>query len=250
MRPRQRVMRQTGMRTAEIRGRRILADIDNAAANGARAREQFEQGIAVAAPDRARELRQVLVERAEHLQHGVVLLSRQIAVGKRPPAHVEERVLIPLVAGAGRHDLLGKNVQRRTWNMHAIESAVDDALRDAGVTRVAEIMSADLLVVAPEDTLGEVAERMRERDVGSALVAEYGRLIGILTSRDMLRALAHSNARSVYARTWNPPWGEYGGDTTALAVHVVTAPCHVAALPVAVNLGCSAVRSASVEVGA
>ena len=33
---------------------------------------------------------------------------------------------------------------------------------------------------------------------------------------DMLRALAGSNARSVFARTWNPPWGEYGGDTTAL----------------------------------
>ena len=41
-----------------------------------------------------------------------------------------------------------------------------------------------------------------------------------------------------------------GGDTTALAVHVATAPCHIAALPVAVNLGCSAVRSATVEVSA
>lgn len=40
-----------------------------------------------------------------------------------------------------------------------------------------------------------------------------------------------------------------GGDTTALAVHLVTAPCHIAALPVAVNMGCCAVRSASVEVG-
>ena len=39
-----------------------------------------------------------------------------------------------------------------------------------------------------------------------------------------------------------------GGDTTALAVHVATAPCHIAALPVAVNLGCSAVRSATIEV--
>ena len=38
-----------------------------------------------------------------------------------------------------------------------------------------------------------------------------------------------------------------GGDTTALAVHVETAPCHIAALPVAVNLGCCAVRSATVE---
>ncbi len=40
-----------------------------------------------------------------------------------------------------------------------------------------------------------------------------------------------------------------GGATTALAVHVVTAPCHIAALPVAVNLGCSSLRTATVEIG-
>jgi fumarate hydratase subunit alpha len=38
-----------------------------------------------------------------------------------------------------------------------------------------------------------------------------------------------------------------GGRTTALGVNVETAPCHIAALPVAVNMGCSAVRSARVE---
>jgi len=43
-----------------------------------------------------------------------------------------------------------------------------------------------------------------------------------------------------------------GGDTTALAVHIQTAACHMAALPVAVNLGCCAQRSVSyeLEVGA
>lgn len=46
------------------------------------------------------------------------------------------------------------------------------------------------LVVAPEDTLGEVAEKMRVEDVGSAVVAAYGHLVGILTSRDLLRAFA------------------------------------------------------------
>ncbi len=51
-------------------------------------------------------------------------------------------------------------------------------------------MSSDPLVVAPEDTLGEVAERMRNRDVGSAVVVDYGRLIGILTTRDLLTAFA------------------------------------------------------------
>ncbi len=39
-----------------------------------------------------------------------------------------------------------------------------------------------------------------------------------------------------------------GGTTTALGVNVLTAPCHIAALPVAVNLGCSAMRSVTVEV--
>lgn len=38
-----------------------------------------------------------------------------------------------------------------------------------------------------------------------------------------------------------------GGRTTAVAVHVETAPCHIAALPVAVNAGCSALRSAHRE---
>ncbi len=39
-----------------------------------------------------------------------------------------------------------------------------------------------------------------------------------------------------------------GGTTTALGVKVLTAPCHIAALPVAVNMGCSAMRTATVEV--
>jgi len=39
-----------------------------------------------------------------------------------------------------------------------------------------------------------------------------------------------------------------GGRTTALGVRVLTAPCHIAALPVAVNMGCCAVRTATLEV--
>lgn len=38
-----------------------------------------------------------------------------------------------------------------------------------------------------------------------------------------------------------------GGATTALGVRVQTAPCHIAALPVAVNMGCSAMRRATCE---
>jgi sulfide:quinone oxidoreductase len=84
-----------------------------------------------------------------------------------------------------------------------VVAAVEDALRDSEVQRVGDVMSEHLLVAAPEDTLGEIADRMVELGVGSALIAAYGRLIGILTSRDMLHAIASrvhpSEAR---ARQW------------------------------------------------
>lgn len=38
-----------------------------------------------------------------------------------------------------------------------------------------------------------------------------------------------------------------GGHTTALGVRVATAACHIAALPVAINMGCSALRRATYE---
>jgi CBS domain-containing protein len=71
------------------------------------------------------------------------------------------------------------------------------------VTTLGELMSRDVVAVAPEDTLGEAAERMAASDVGSAVVLEHGRLIGILTERDLLKAVAgrvHSSEARV--REW------------------------------------------------
>ena len=51
-------------------------------------------------------------------------------------------------------------------------------------------MSRDVLAVAPEDTLGEAAQQMADLAIGSAVVLEHGRLIGILTERDVLKAMA------------------------------------------------------------
>lgn len=39
-----------------------------------------------------------------------------------------------------------------------------------------------------------------------------------------------------------------GGNSTALAVHVLSHPCHIASLPVAVNLNCNSARHASVTI--
>jgi CBS domain-containing protein len=51
-------------------------------------------------------------------------------------------------------------------------------------------MSRDLLTVGPLVPLTEVAKRMVSRDVGAVLVMEGERLVGILTERDVLRAVA------------------------------------------------------------
>src|SRR6187402_1750095 len=55
---------------------------------------------------------------------------------------------------------------------------------------LADVMRTEVIDVAPEDTLGEVAGRMSAVNVGAVVVKDYGRLIGILTERDMLKAMA------------------------------------------------------------
>lgn len=58
------------------------------------------------------------------------------------------------------------------------------------MTQLSEVMRENFITVAPEDTLGEVAQQMVELNVGSVIVKDFGRLIGILTERDLLKAMA------------------------------------------------------------
>jgi len=51
-------------------------------------------------------------------------------------------------------------------------------------------MSRDLLTVEPGMPVVSVAQRLAERNVGAVLVLEDGRLAGIMTERDLMRAVA------------------------------------------------------------
>jgi CBS domain-containing protein len=60
--------------------------------------------------------------------------------------------------------------------------------------------------VAPEDTIGEAAQKMVDAGRGAAAVSDFGRLIGILTDRDVMRSVAartHSSEERV--RAWMTP---------------------------------------------
>jgi CBS domain-containing protein len=54
---------------------------------------------------------------------------------------------------------------------------------------VSAVMSANLLTAAAGDALTDAAHRMAERRVGAIIVTEGTRLTGIMTERDVLRAV-------------------------------------------------------------
>jgi CBS domain-containing protein len=70
------------------------------------------------------------------------------------------------------------------------------------VSVVSEHMSQDLLTVAAGDRLGEAAKRMVARGVGAVLVIEGERLEGILTERDLMRAVASGYSDDAQVRDW------------------------------------------------
>ena len=59
------------------------------------------------------------------------------------------------------------------------------------MSTVEETMSRAVLKVRPEDTLEQAAQAMIERKTGSAVVTKGEALVGIVTERDVLRAVAN-----------------------------------------------------------
>jgi CBS domain-containing protein len=51
--------------------------------------------------------------------------------------------------------------------------------------RIRDVMTESVVTAAPEASVREVAETMRERNVGSVVLVERGRPVGFLTDRDL-----------------------------------------------------------------
>lgn len=90
--------------------------------------------------------------------------------------------------------------------------------------------------------------------VGVGLGGDF-ELACILSKKALLRRVRSSHKEAFYARLEKDLLGRInalglgpqglGGDTTALAVFIETAPCHIASLPAAVNIECHAHRHKS-----
>lgn len=84
---------------------------------------------------------------------------------------------------------------------------------------VAEIMATELVHVDAALALADAATRMNERRVGAALVLDGERLAGILTERDVLRAVAESRVEGTTVADWmtGHPETVEPSDTTGVA---------------------------------
>lgn len=90
---------------------------------------------------------------------------------------------------------------------------------------VGEVMSTTLLTVDATALLTEAAAQMDARGVGAALVMNGERLSGILTERDVLRAVATGGVEGTKVGAWmthDPDTvepGERPGHAAAIMIH-------------------------------
>jgi len=68
------------------------------------------------------------------------------------------------------------------------------------VSEILKVKGDILYTVSPDRPLVEAVEIMAERDIGSLVVMEYGELVGMLTFREVMKAL-HANQGSVGSNT-------------------------------------------------
>ncbi len=91
--------------------------------------------------------------------------------------------------------------------------------------KVSDLPPGELLSVDPETTVAEVARRMRKDDSDSVAVMSEGRLVGIITERDLVRAIADGiDAKQVTAQvvmTSDPATVDADEDVAMVAVKMV-----------------------------
>src|SRR5713101_735837 len=67
---------------------------------------------------------------------------------------------------------------------------------------LADVMTKDVLAVEGDARLTQAAARMVARTVGAVVILEHDRLVGILTERDILKAVASERANESRVDEW------------------------------------------------
>ena len=91
--------------------------------------------------------------------------------------------------------------------------------------KVRDLPPGELLSVEPETTIAEVARDMRKEDSDCVAVMSQGRLVGIITERDLVRAIADGldphEARADVVMTANPATVDADEEVAMVAVKMM-----------------------------
>jgi CBS domain-containing protein len=69
--------------------------------------------------------------------------------------------------------------------------AYEEQMQKAFAATVHDLMTRDVKTIAPDATIHEAAKKMAKHDVSRLVVVEGGRLVGVISRADVVRALAH-----------------------------------------------------------
>ena len=132
-----------------------------------------------------------------------------------PPAKIVGRRLAPFLAAKAGGEVPPATPTDMPGTVEVEHPLEPDAIAGVDATRLLQILASDdeppiegvlfrtALVLAPEDTLGEAAEKLLAEEARAAVVGEFGRIVGILTSSDLLRAAAaRSHPAEARVRQW------------------------------------------------
>jgi len=99
-------------------------------------------------------------------------------------------------------DLLGAALEQMGEKNIGEDSSDEDAEQATRVKRVGDCMIPDVISLSLKTNLDKAAQAMMERRVGAAIVMDHDRVAGIVTERDLMRAVANGLV------PWTTPVGE------------------------------------------
>ena len=76
--------------------------------------------------------------------------------------------------------------------------AAEGLARSVMEDKLSQLAYDETVLVSPETPAGEVAQRMKNAQTGCALVLNNGKLVGIFTEHDVLKAVTKSEARIAF----------------------------------------------------
>jgi CBS-domain-containing membrane protein len=109
-----------------------------------------------------------------------------------PVVDGERRILGMVSEGDLLHRAETETEHRHSWWLSLVASTEDNAreyVKSHGL-RASDVMTGDVVTVEEDTSLGEIAELLEERRIKRVPVAKDGKLVGLVSRADLVRALA------------------------------------------------------------